>query len=63
MFVFYKTACLCFMRIMIIMFSHLKCQNYLALYFFLDEVILALIIENDVNLLGAVATNIRACVK
>lgn len=43
--------------------QHLKCQNYLALNLFLDEVILALVIEDDVDFLGAVATDVRAWVK
>lgn len=38
-------------------------QNYLALDLFLDEVILAFVVEDDVDFLGAVATDIRAWVK
>lgn len=44
-------------------FLNLKGQNYLALDLFLDEMILALVIEDDVDFLGAVATDIRAWVK
>ena len=44
-------------------FSHLKSQNYLALNLFLDEVILALVIEDDMDFLCAVATDIRTWVK
>lgn len=42
---------------------HSKYQNYLALNVFFDEVILALVIEDDMDFLGAVATDIRACGK
>ncbi len=42
---------------------YVKCQNYLALNLFLDEVILPLVIENDMDFLGAVATDVRACGK
>lgn len=35
-------------------------MHYLALNLFLDEVILALVIEDDVDLLGAVAADVRA---
>lgn len=38
---------------------HLKCQKYLALNLFLDEVILAFVIEDDMDFFGAVATDIR----
>lgn len=37
--------------------------NYLALNLFLDEVILALVIEDDMDFLCAVAADIRAWVK
>ena len=43
-------------------FPRLKCQHYLALNLFLDEVILALVIEDYVDFLGAVAADIRAWV-
>jgi hypothetical protein len=33
-------------------------MSYLAFDFFLDEVVLAFIVEDDVNLLGAVATDV-----
>ena len=33
---------------------------YLALYVFLDEMILTLVVEDYMDLLGAVATDIRA---
>lgn len=36
-----------------------KCQKYLAFNLFLDEVILALVVEDDMDFLGAVATDIR----
>lgn len=35
-------------------------MHYLALNLFLDEVILALVIEDDVDFLGAVAADVRA---
>lgn len=47
--------------------NNIFCSNYkllyLALNLFLDEVILALVIEDDVDFLCAVATDIRAWVK
>ncbi len=42
---------------------HSKYQNYRARNLFLDEMILALVIEDDMDFLGAVATDIRACGK
>lgn len=34
---------------------------HLAFDFFLDEVVLAFVVEDDMNLLGAVATDVRPC--
>lgn len=36
-------------------------MSYLAFDFFLDEVVLAFVVKDDVNLLGAVATDVRPC--
>lgn len=38
-------------------------RNYHALNLLLDKVILALVTENDMDLLRAVATNVRACLQ
>lgn len=36
---------------------------YLAFNLFLDEVILSLVIENNMDFLGAVAADVRSCMK
>lgn len=35
-------------------------MNYLAFNLFLDEVILAFVVKDDMDFLGAVPTNVRA---
>lgn len=42
------------------MLSEWKFLYYLAFNFFLNQVILSLVVKDDMNFLGAVATDVRA---